>query len=168
MKNQQGFSLIELVMVIVILGVLASIALPKFSDLSSEAHKSIVAATRGALNVGVNNIHLKWIASGESGAVLDFISAADSITGESLSVNINGWPADTRGTSLTLNSTADCIDIWNAVLEAGAPSLSSGTDSEYQATYNGGNRCTYTYQKYTETTLTITYNSNTGNVVVNN
>lgn len=39
LKKTKGFTLIELVMVIVILGVLAAVALPKFVDLSDEAYK---------------------------------------------------------------------------------------------------------------------------------
>lgn len=57
MRNkQQGFTLIELVIVIVILGILAATALPKFVDLSSEAYQSTADGIGGALSAanGIN------------------------------------------------------------------------------------------------------------------
>jgi prepilin-type N-terminal cleavage/methylation domain-containing protein len=51
MQNKQaGFTLIELVMVIVILGVLAAVALPKFVDLKSDAYTSTATGFGGALS----------------------------------------------------------------------------------------------------------------------
>ena len=50
MKKQAGFTLIELVMVIVILGILAAVALPKFVNLSGDAKQSAIAGYAGALS----------------------------------------------------------------------------------------------------------------------
>ncbi len=48
--KQTGFTLIELVMVIVILGVLAAVAMPKFIDLGSDARAAAAAGVAGGLS----------------------------------------------------------------------------------------------------------------------
>lgn len=48
-QGQQGFTLVELIVVIVILGILAVVAIPKYIDLQVEAKKSAVQGVAGAL-----------------------------------------------------------------------------------------------------------------------
>ncbi|MBV2234090.1 MAG: prepilin-type N-terminal cleavage/methylation domain-containing protein [Sterolibacterium sp.] len=49
-QNQQGFTLIELIIVIVILGILAAVAMPKFVDLSGEAEDAALQGVAGSIS----------------------------------------------------------------------------------------------------------------------
>ena len=53
LRNQKGFSLIELVIIIVILGILAAVAIPKYQDITSEAKESSARAALGGLRSGI-------------------------------------------------------------------------------------------------------------------
>ncbi|MFQ5706882.1 MAG: type II secretion system protein [bacterium] len=54
MKNQSGFTLIELIMVIVILGILSAIAVPKFVDLSDSAKAAKCKANQAAVEAAAS------------------------------------------------------------------------------------------------------------------
>ncbi|MBT9145552.1 MAG: Fimbrial protein [candidate division WS2 bacterium] len=52
-KNQKGFTLIELAIVIVILGILAAVAFPRYQELRGEAHVAASEAIIGSIRTGV-------------------------------------------------------------------------------------------------------------------
>ena len=69
MKNsrQRGFTLIELVVVIVILGILSAFALPRFMGLEGKARGASTSALEGSLRSASAMAHSLWLASGGLG-----------------------------------------------------------------------------------------------------
>lgn len=167
-KKNNGFTLIELIIVIVILAVLASTAIPKFIDIKGDANLATVKGTAGALSSAIELAHMKWASKGNTGPASNIqIYGADS-SGE-LDFNQWGFPAQhwpAVEASPKLDNTEDCISVWITVL-APAPSVSLLDDvqvSDYQVTYPAVGQCLFIYNA--QPNLSIRYNSQTGNVDV--
>ncbi len=64
MKNAKGFTLIELVIVIVILGILSVTAAPRFLNLQNDAKKSVMLAVRASLQFVVDSVYYKSVIQG--------------------------------------------------------------------------------------------------------
>src|SRR4051812_565986 len=96
--TQRGFTLIELVVVIVILGILSAFAVPKFMGLEKQARAAAVQGLAGSLRSSTSLAHSVWVASGSTGANI-------SVDGTTVTVTTNGYPT-AADISKTLQDTS--------------------------------------------------------------
>ena len=80
MKRQGGFTLIELVVVIVILGILAVTAAPRFLNLQGDARKSALQGLKGAMNGAAGIVYGKAAIAGIESKAADTDVKVDNIT----------------------------------------------------------------------------------------
>lgn len=124
--KQPGFTIVELIVVILLLGILTATALPRFLDVTDEANDAVVQAVFGGLNTGVTLFRAAYVAEGEPAANTAITAFGDG----TLRTNSAGFPMGTTSdTDGVIDEVADCVEVFNGLLQGGRPSIVGDTNT---------------------------------------
>lgn len=137
-RKEKGFTLIELVMVIVILGILAAFALPRFADLGGEARAATLEGAAASVKSASAIAHSKWLASGEP---TDPIPLEGGVT---VAMSTDGYPS---ATDAAIGSAAQITEDFDVTPDTADATQAKVTVKNYSPA--SGESCEFVYDENT-------------------
>ncbi|MCL1146460.1 type II secretion system GspH family protein [Shewanella marinintestina] len=122
-QYQKGFSLIELVIVIVILGLLAATAIPRFLNVTDDAEDASVDGVAGGLSTAVSFVRSQWEVDGRRN---------DTVLLDGTTVSLDtrfGYPTGATNTDATSMTQDSCQEVFDLVLQNPPRSVLPGVDA---------------------------------------
>lgn len=145
--HQKGFTLVELIVVIVILGILAATALPRFVSLSGEARAAQMQGIAASMEAAKALVQGKWMAAGSATMATVAVPGAP---GNDVAV-ITAAGATAGMPSAAAGGMGDAIQVPTAV--------TCTPGATFVCTYTGYVGCTVTYDPATGGAVTIGANA---------
>ncbi len=133
-SKQRGFTLIELVVVIALLGILAAFAIPRFAGLEHEARSATVLGVSGSIRSAATLAHSLWLSQSINPVTMEG-NVIDLTEGYPDASDIAATMADLTGFTVAVNGAADqavfskvgpsanCEIVYNDALVGSAPAI---------------------------------------------
>lgn len=121
MKKQYGFTIVELIIVIIILTILVVVAYPRFIDTTKEAQISKNTSIASAFAQGVKSAQLLWEVNGRPGNTNNNNRRGPQVNynGNLVTVDADtGFPVGSAGrdTGVHINASADCLTVFTDIM----------------------------------------------------
>ncbi|MDF1759102.1 MAG: prepilin-type N-terminal cleavage/methylation domain-containing protein [Coxiellaceae bacterium] len=150
-----GFTLVELIIVIVLLAILSAFAVPKFINLTRSANKATVGQIFASFQSAVNLAHAKWMLKGKPATI--------TMQGSVIPMTSTGWPGSNAMTNVA------CEALWHGVMTNSTTSINRGVE-HYTDNYSIFGQDSFCYFHYANPqTRFLKYETDTGVLtIVNN
>jgi len=152
---KKSFTLIELIFVIVIIGLLASVAVPKFMQTKASASSSSVKSVISSLRTAIETKHGEWM-------INDDLDTSDGYTPQGYPQKLDNASPNTAGENLFAGTSTLSI-LKNPIKSC----LDNNCWYKYKADDTDGNISYYAYKFTPDSNITLDYNGSNGKIECN-
>jgi len=117
-QSRTAFTMIELIFVIVILGILAAVALPKFAGIQGQAEKATITAFTGTLSRTVGPMMWSTSISNDGSGSIKIDSVSDEFMGEKLPHYVDNFPQFLDASSVDFDECITGSGVANPFIDA--------------------------------------------------
>jgi len=172
MRYNQAFTLIELIITLLLVGILAAFALPRFSDLSEDAAIAKAEGVAGSLRSAVNTVKVIFLSQSHPSRVQNLQGYGN----DNVDTNNQGYPIGIdkgNGNENIGQNNKGCDELWDGILVNSPTSAFNSNNQDYRSYRHTSSKvCSYVYRRNGDNgnqntgQIIIKYDSRDGTVVV--